>query len=53
MVGADEFDEHEQYITVDSPLAKLLLGKKVDDDVVMQIEGKEKEFYVLNIEYED
>jgi transcription elongation factor GreB len=53
IVGADEFDEHEQYITVDSPLAKLLLGKKVDDDVVMQIEGKEKEFYVLNIEYED
>lgn len=53
IVGADEFDEHEQYITVDSPLAKLLLGKKVDDDVVMQIEGKEKEFYVLNIDYED
>lgn len=53
IVGADEFDEHEQYITVDSPLAKLLLGKKVDDDVVMQIEGKEKEFYVINIDYED
>ena len=53
IVGADEFDEHEQYITVDSPLAKLLLGKSIDDDVVMMIEGKEKEFYVTNISYED
>ena len=53
IVGADEFDEHEQYITVDSPLAKLLLGKKIDDDVLMEIEGKEKEFYVTNISYED
>ena len=53
IVGADEFDEHEQYITVDSPLAKLLLGKTIDDDVVMMIEGKEKEFYVTNISYED
>ena len=53
IVGADEFDEHEQYITVDSPLAKLLLGKSIDDDVIMMIEGKEKEFYVTNISYED
>lgn len=53
IVGADEFDEHEQYITVDSPLAKLLLGKSVDDDVLMEIGGKEKEFYVTNIEYKD
>lgn len=53
IVGADEFDEHEHYITVDSPLAKLLLGKTVDDEVVMQIEGKEKTFYVINIDYED
>lgn len=53
IVGADEFDEHEQYITVDSPLAKLLLGKAVDDEVMMQIEGKEKEYYVTKIEYKD
>jgi transcription elongation factor GreB len=53
IVGADEFDEHEHYITVDSPLAKLLLGKTVDDEVIMQIEGKEKAFYVINIDYED
>ena len=53
IVGADEFDEHEQYITVDSPLAKLLLGKSIDDDVIMNVEGKEKEFYVTNISYED
>ena len=53
IVGADEFGEHERYITVDSPLAKTLLGKTRDDEIVMQIDGKEKEYSVLNIEYED
>jgi transcription elongation factor GreB len=53
IVGADEFDDHEQYITVDSPLAKLLLGKTVDDEVVLERMGVEKDLYITRIEYED
>jgi transcription elongation factor GreB len=52
IVGADEFDDHEQYITVDSPLAKLLLGKGIDDEVILEIMGKEQALYVVKIEYE-
>lgn len=52
IVGADEFDDHEQYITVDSPLAKLLLGKTVDDEVILERMGVEQALYVINIEYE-
>jgi transcription elongation factor GreB len=51
IVGADEFDDHEQYITVDSPLAKLLLGKSVDDEVILEVMGKEQAYYVVSIEY--
>ena len=53
IVGADEFDENQHYITVDSPLAKLLLGKKCDDEVVLDTNGTKQELYVTNIEYEN
>jgi transcription elongation factor GreB len=53
IVGADEFDEHEQYITVDSPLAKLLLGKTIDDEVILERRGQKQSLYVTKIEYED
>ncbi len=52
IVGADEFDKQEQYITVDSPLAKLLLGKAIDDEVNLERNGVEQALYVINIEYE-
>ncbi|MBL1140694.1 MAG: transcription elongation factor GreB [Proteobacteria bacterium] len=53
IVGADEFDDHEQYITVDSPLAKLLLGKTIDDEVIFERMGVEQMLYVIRIEYDD
>jgi transcription elongation factor GreB len=53
IVGADEFDDNEQYITVDSPLAKLLLGKTVDDEVVLEVMGNEQALYVVKIDYRD
>lgn len=52
IVGADEFDQHEQFITVDSPLAKSLLGKKLDDEVSLDIKGTNQTLYITNIEYE-
>jgi len=51
IVGADEFDENEQYITVDSPLAKLILGKTVDDEVIFERQGAKQILTIINIEY--
>ncbi len=51
IVGADEFDQHESYITVDAPLSKLLLGKKVDDEIELMREGETQYFVVINIKY--
>ena len=52
IVGGDEFDQNEQYITVDSPLARLLLGKTHDDEISFERQGEKKNYYVVNIEYE-
>jgi len=52
IVGADEFDQHEQFITVDSPLAKILLGKAIDDEVCLERQGAKQVLCVVDIEYE-
>ncbi len=53
IVGADEFDQNERYITVDSPLAKLLLGKTIDDEICLERQNKQQTFIIINIEYDD
>ena len=41
IVGSDEFDIKEKKISVDSPVAKALLGKRVDDEVtILRPNGK-------------
>ena len=50
IVGADEIDHQKNYISVDAPLAKALLGKTTDDTVSIIINKQTKEFTILNIE---
>lgn len=33
IVGADEFDVEKEYISIDAPLARALIGKSVDEEV--------------------
>ena len=37
IVGADEIDTSKNYISVDSPMARALLKKAVDDEVVLHL----------------
>ena len=53
IVGADEFDQNEHYITVDSPLAKLLLGKTFDDEVCLEHHEGKQRLILVAIEYEE
>lgn len=53
IVGADEFDQEQYYITVDSPLAKLLLGKAIDDEVCLEQQGTQQHLIIVDIEYDD
>jgi transcription elongation factor GreB len=51
IVGPDEFDIKAGLISMDSPLAKLMLGKQRDDSFYLERDGKRTEFVIINIEY--
>lgn len=53
IVGPDEFDSKKGFISLDSPLAKALIGKSVDDEVIVNTPAGEKEYYVMDISYDD
>lgn len=51
IVGEDEIDLKRQRISWKSPLAKTILGKKVDDEVKFVKPAGEEFLTILNIEY--
>ena len=53
IVGPDEADLQQQKINIDSPMARALLGKSVDDEVIVQAPEGEQIYYVLGINYPD
>ena len=53
IVGPDETDARISAISMDSPLAKALLGKRVDDEVVITIGEKITTVRVLSIGYDN
>lgn len=51
IVGADELDTKKGWISVDSPMAKSLIGKCVDDEVRVQTPEGIVCWWVIGIEY--
>ena len=51
IVGTEEADVESGKISISSPLARALLGKKVDDNVEVYSPGGSKEYEVENIEF--
>ncbi|MDE9541651.1 transcription elongation factor GreA [Xenorhabdus bovienii] len=51
IVGDDEANIKENLISVNSPIARGLIGKEVDDAVVISTPGGKVEYEVLNVEY--
>jgi transcription elongation factor GreB len=52
IVGADEADAKTSAISMDSPLARALLAKRVDDDVAIKTGEKTIEMSIVSIRYE-
>ena len=52
IVGPDEIDARLGYISIDSPLARALLKKRADDEVVCAVPGGSGEFVVLAVSYD-
>jgi transcription elongation factor GreB len=51
IVGPDEFDAAPGYISMDSPLARELMKKGLDDEVLVEVPGAVKRFFIVDIEY--
>ena len=51
IVGPDEFDHKENYISVDSPLAQVLLRREVGEDVTVEVPGGIHRYLITNISY--
>lgn len=51
IVGDDEADIKENLISVNSPIARGLIGKTMDDVAVITTPGGEVEYEILKVEY--
>lgn len=51
IVGPDEIDHRPEYISINSPVAKALLGKQAGDDVVVHTPKGITELYLERVSY--
>ena len=52
IVGADEFDPARSWISIDSPIAKALIGKAIDDTIEVQTPSGLVGLTVVEIKYD-
>ena len=52
IVGPDEFDLAKHKLSMDSPLAKALLGKRVEDDIIFKAPDGDRELYIAKVWYQ-
>jgi transcription elongation factor GreB len=53
IVGPDEFDLKAGKLSMDSPMARSLLGKRLDDEVLVRSPAGEQILYITGIRYQD
>ena len=51
LVGGDEFDASRGLISIDSPVARALLGKSEGDEATVRIPRGEKTYVIVSIRY--
>ncbi|MCS6948683.1 MAG: transcription elongation factor GreB [Steroidobacteraceae bacterium] len=52
IVGPDEFDMASDYISMDAPLARALLGRSIDDEVRVETPAGTRRFLIVDVRYE-
>ena len=51
VVGPDEFDLASGKLSMDSPMGRALLGKRLDDEVRVRSPGGEHVYFITSIRY--
>ncbi len=52
IIGPDEIDHQDNYISIDSPLAQALLKKTIEDEVVVKTPRDTVSYTVLDVHYD-
>jgi transcription elongation factor GreB len=52
IVGPDEIAMQANYISLDSPLAKALMGRNMDDQVEVETPSGRKRYWIVDIRYD-
>lgn len=52
IVGPDEFELKVGKLSMDSPMARSMLGKGVDDEIIVQSPSGQQVYFVVGIEYQ-
>jgi transcription elongation factor GreB len=52
IVGPDEFDPTRGWISMDAPMAKALLKRSLDDEVVVQTPAGDRCYWVISVSYD-
>lgn len=52
IVGPDEIGKQPNYISMDSPLAKALMKRQIDDEITVNTPSGEKNYFITNVRYQ-
>jgi transcription elongation factor GreB len=52
IVGPDEFDRAPDYISMDAPLARALLGKSLDADIRLETPDGLRHYVIVDVQYD-
>jgi transcription elongation factor GreB len=51
VVGPDEFDADPRYVSMDAPLGRALLGKRLDDEITVETPAGRRTWIVASVAY--
>ena len=52
LVGSDEFEPSKGWISIDSPVARALIGKQIDDEISVSTPSGKMRYWILAISYQ-
>ena len=52
LVGSDELDPKQNWISIDSPMARALVGKSIDDEVLVKTPAGERCLIISGVKYQ-
>jgi transcription elongation factor GreB len=53
IVGPDEFDMAADYISMDAPLGRALLGRRLDDEIALELATGTQRYTIVEVDYVD